>query len=81
VKNFEFETWYGIFAPRGTPGVVVAKLNATLNKALTMPDVQDQMQKGGFEIMGGAQESFVGYFLSEVEKLGKIIRTTGAKPE
>ena len=81
VKHFEFETWYGIFAPRGTPDAVVAKLNVTLNKALTLPDIQEQMQKGGFEIMGGTQERFASYFLSEVEKLGKVIRITGARPE
>lgn len=81
IKAFEFETWYGIFVPRGTPGAVVAKLNTTVNAILGAADVKDQMQKGGFEIMGGTQESFAGYFVKEVEKLGKVIRATGAKPE
>jgi tripartite-type tricarboxylate transporter receptor subunit TctC len=81
IKGFEFETWYGIFAPRGTPAAVATKLNATVNKVLAMPDVKEQLQKGGFEIAGGTQESFAAYFQSEIEKLGKVIRTTGAKPE
>jgi tripartite-type tricarboxylate transporter receptor subunit TctC len=81
IKGFEFETWYGIFAPRGTPAAVVTKLNATVNKLLSMPDVKEQLQKGGFEIAGGTPESFAAYFQSEIEKLGNVIRTTGAKPE
>lgn len=81
IKDFEFETWYGIFVPRGTPASVVAKLNSTVNASLAAADVKDQMQKGGFEILGGTQESFAAYFLKEVEKLGKVIRATGAKPD
>jgi tripartite-type tricarboxylate transporter receptor subunit TctC len=81
IRDFEFETWYGIFVPRGTPAAIVAKLNSTVNTILSAPDVTEQMQKGGFEIAGGTQERFAAYFLSEVEKLGKVIRATGAKPE
>ena len=81
IKDFEFETWYGIFVPRGTPASIVAKLNSTINTILGAADVKEQMQKGGFEIMGGTQESFAAYFLTEVEKLGKVIRATGAQPE
>lgn len=81
IKNFEFETWYGVFAPGGTPADVIAKLNTTVNKMLKMADVKDQLQKSGFEPTGGTQESFVSYFRDEIDKLGKVIRTTGAKPE
>jgi tripartite-type tricarboxylate transporter receptor subunit TctC len=80
VKDFEFATWYGLFAPRGTSPEIVSKLNAAINKMLVMPDVKEQMQRGGFEAAGGTSESFTAYFRREVEKLGKVIRTTGAKP-
>jgi tripartite-type tricarboxylate transporter receptor subunit TctC len=80
VKDFEFATWYGLFAPRGTPGEIVTKLNATVNKMLAMPDIKEQMQRGGFQAAGGTPESFAAYFHGEVEKLGKVIRATGAKP-
>jgi tripartite-type tricarboxylate transporter receptor subunit TctC len=81
IKNFEFETWYGVFVPRGTPSAVIAKLNSTINAMLSASDVKEQMRKAGFEVGGGSQESFAAYFLKEVEKLGKVIRATGAKPE
>jgi len=80
IKNFEFSTWYGLFVPRGTPLEIVAKLNTTVNKILAMPDVEEQMKRGGFQAVGGTSESFSTYFRSEVEKLGDVIRTTGAKP-
>lgn len=80
IKGFEFETWYGVFAPGGTPAEIVAKLNATVNKTLAMSDVKEQLQRGGFEPAGGTQESFAAYFRGEIEKLGKVIRATGAKP-
>jgi tripartite-type tricarboxylate transporter receptor subunit TctC len=80
IKDFEFTTWYGLFVPRGTSPEIVSKLNTTANKMLTMPDVKEQMQRGGLEAAGGTPESFTVFFRSEVEKLGKVIRTTGAKP-
>ncbi|MGZ8231655.1 MAG: Bug family tripartite tricarboxylate transporter substrate binding protein [Burkholderiales bacterium] len=80
IKDFEFATWYGLFAPRGTSPEIVAKLNTTVNQMLAMPDIKEQMQRGGFQAVGGTPESFAAYFRSEVEKLGKVIRTTGAKP-
>jgi len=80
IKDFEFATWYGLLAPRGTPPEIVAKLNATVNKMLAMPDVKQQMQRGGIEAAGGSPESFADFFLAEVKKLGAVIRVTGAKP-
>ena len=80
VKDFEFTTWYGLFAPRGTPPEIVMKLNATVNRMLAMPDVKEQMRRGGFQAAGGTSESFATYFRGEVEKLGKVIRATGAQP-
>lgn len=80
IKDFEFTTWYGLFAPRGTPTEIVAKLNATANRMLGMPDVKEQMQRGGLEAAGGTSDSFAAYFRNEVDKLGKVIRTTGATP-
>ncbi len=80
VKDFEFSTWYGLFTPKGTPAAVVTKLNGTVNKMIATPEMKGEMQRDGFETLGGTPESFAAYFRSEVEKLGKVIRTTGAKP-
>ena len=64
IKDFEFETWYGIFAPAAVPREVAAKLNAAINSILALPEVKEQFVRQGLEIAGGAQEAFGGYFFA-----------------
>ncbi len=81
VKGFEFATWYGLFAPAGTSKDSIVRLNSTINKILTLPDVNEQFARQGLDSAGGTPEQFAAYFKNEIEKLGKVIRTTGAKVE
>lgn len=80
IIGFEFETWYGLFVPGGTPPAIVGKLNASVNSMLAMPDVKAQLERAGVQPAGGTQQGFSAYFQNEIDKLGKVIRTTGAKP-
>lgn len=80
ITGFEFETWYGLFVPGGTPQKVVATLNKSVNALLSTPEVKAQLERAGVQPAGGTQKSFAAYFQNEIEKLGKVIRTTGAKP-
>ena len=81
IKDFEFATWYGLFAPGSVSRDIVAKLNASVNNILAMPDVKAQFERQGLEPAGGTAEQFARYFKTEVEKLGKVIRASGAKVE
>jgi len=81
IPEFEFATWYGLFAPGGTNRDIVARLNASVNSILAMPDVRSQFDRQGLEPAGGTTEEFTRYFRNEVEKLGKVIRASGAKVE
>ncbi len=81
VKGFEFATWYGLFAPGGTSHDIVVRLNTVTNKILTLPDVKEQFARLGLDPVGGTPEQFAAYFKTEVEKMGKVIRATGAKVE
>ncbi|NBW90801.1 MAG: hypothetical protein EBR51_13045 [Gammaproteobacteria bacterium] len=39
LTDFEVSSWFGMFAPAGTPTEIVSRLNATLNQIVMMPDV------------------------------------------
>jgi tripartite-type tricarboxylate transporter receptor subunit TctC len=81
ISGYEFSTWYGLFAPGGTPRDIVAKLNATVTKILAQPDFRAQLARDGLDLVGGTPEWFDAYFRAEVEKLGAVIRASGAKAE
>lgn len=58
VPNVIFEVWYGVMAPAGTPGAVVAKFNAEVNDLLALPDVKEVMDRQGVNPAGGKPEAF-----------------------
>ena len=81
VKGFDFETWYGIFAPAGISRDLVNRINGSVNKVLAMPDARDVLMKGGIDPGGGTPEAFDKLFRADIVTLGKVIKASGAKPE
>lgn len=81
VKDMDFETWYGVFAPGKVSRDVVNRVNASVNKVLAMPDARDLLTKGGIDPGGGTPEAFDKLFRNDVSVLGKVIKASGAKPE
>lgn len=47
-------SWYGIYAPKGTPTDVIAKVNKDVNDVLAMPDVREKVAPLGFHLLGGS---------------------------
>jgi tripartite-type tricarboxylate transporter receptor subunit TctC len=81
VKDFDFETWYGLFAPGGVSRDIVNRMNGSTNKILAMAEVKDVLLKQGIDPAGGTPEAFDKVFRAEVVTLGKVIKASGAKPE
>jgi tripartite-type tricarboxylate transporter receptor subunit TctC len=81
VPGYEFDTWYGIHAPAKTPKDIIVKLNTTLRKTLETPANKEQLFKAGIEAQPGTPEEFRKFMISEIEKMAKIIKASGAKIE
>jgi tripartite-type tricarboxylate transporter receptor subunit TctC len=81
VAGYEVTSWYGMFAPAGTPPAIVAKLNADLLKVMALPDVHEQFIARGDEPFGGTPEQAGTYLKSEIAKWGKVIRQANIKPD
>jgi tripartite-type tricarboxylate transporter receptor subunit TctC len=75
--GYDFSSWFGILAPAGTPKAAVERLHAEVVKALKDPGVQDRLRD--YEIFGSSPEEFSAFIRNEIEKTGRIIRTSGAK--
>jgi tripartite-type tricarboxylate transporter receptor subunit TctC len=81
LKGYETVTWFGYVAPVKTPTTIVTKLNADIAKVLAMPDVRNQFDIQGIEILGGTPERFAGYIREEIAKWAKVVRLSGAKAD
>ena len=82
LPGFDVTTWYGIFAPAGTPEVVLVRLHGEIGKA--MQTLQIRAQLSGLGIDAASSESpaaFHAYRAAEVEKWGRLVRASGAKAE
>ncbi len=79
--DLEVETWYGMFAPAGTPRAVVTKINADLNALLKEPDVRSFLEKQGMNAEGGTPERFGGLVKSELARWSRVVKNAGIKAD
>src|SRR6478609_4884453 len=79
--GIELDAWFGLVAPAGTPGPVIAKLNAAFVQAVRDPDIVRQIVEQGAEPAGDTPAEFAAFIASETERFGKIVRAAGAKGE
>ena len=79
VQGVEVETWFGIFLPAGTPDSIVNKINQTTQGIIDTPSVKAQLEKQGFRIVGGSRSDFNKYYLSEINRYGRIVKEANLK--
>lgn len=79
LPGFDVVSWFGLYAPAGTPASIVSKLNADVNKALTLPDVQQKFNEMGFSTKPMNAPEFDTYLRKEIKKFAKAIEDSGAK--
>ncbi len=77
--GFEATTWYGLAGPGKLPAAIVKKINADVNTALAMPDVQERMDAFGAEDGGGTPEKFAQFIQSETAKWTKVVTEAKVK--
>ena len=81
VPGYEFDTFYGLHAPSKVPKEIIVKLNSEITKALSRPEVKEQLFKQGLEAQTSTPQEFAQFVRAEVAKMGKIIKASGAKAE
>lgn len=74
VPGYDIILWYGAVMPTGTPAAIVNRLNADINKALKLPDVQQRLAALGADPLGGTPAEFGAYIKSEVAKYTRVVR-------
>ena len=72
--GFEQVSWFGVLAPAGTPGEVIARLHRDMVRTLQFPDVRSRLVEQGFDVVASTPEEFLNHVQAESDKLGKLIR-------
>jgi tripartite-type tricarboxylate transporter receptor subunit TctC len=80
VAGYEATIWLGIMAPKGTPNEVVAKLNASINKAINRPEVLAAWDKQGAVPLVMTPSEFDAYLRKDIEKWAGVVNAAGLAP-
>ena len=79
--NLVVETWYGAFAPTGTPPAVITKLNADLNTLLQHTDVRESIARQDLRVVGGSAERFGEMVVRELARWKRVVAAAKIKPD
>jgi tripartite-type tricarboxylate transporter receptor subunit TctC len=81
LPNLVVETWYGMFAPAGTPGAVVAKLNTEVNALLREADVREALARQDMNPVGGSPERFGDMVARELARWARVVAAARIKAD
>jgi tripartite-type tricarboxylate transporter receptor subunit TctC len=79
VPNFEFSSWFGVFAPANTSESVISKIHGEIAQILRMRDVQEKLRSQGAEPVGNTPDEFARVFTADIERLAKLSKEVGAR--
>ena len=71
--------WVGLMAPKGTPKVVIDKLNEALNAALRQPELKQQWSRQGATPMVMSPSAFDKFLQDDIAKWSTVIKSAGIK--
>ena len=80
VPGYEASGLYGVGVPKDTPADIVGKLNREITAAVNDPKMKPRLADLGGTVLSGTPADFGRLLAEEVEKWGKVVKFSGAKP-
>jgi tripartite-type tricarboxylate transporter receptor subunit TctC len=81
VPGYEVSTWYGIWAPKGTPNDIVERMGAEVQKAFATPELKAMWNNSGSDIPNVTQAQFTAMIAAEISRWGQVVKAAGVKME
>lgn len=78
VPGYVLTTWYGVFAPAGTPPAIVNRLHAELAKAIQAPGTRERLVENGFDgTVTNTPEEFAAMVRADIVRYAKLVKEAG----
>lgn len=81
LSGFEWDGWVGLWAPARTPKAVLNQLSKEVARILALPDIRERMQSEGVVPKSSTPEEFAKFTRAEIERLGKVVKASGARAD
>jgi len=77
-KGFRAGSWFGLFAPKGTPPAIIKKLHDSVNRIVQIPEVSKIMVQQGADPVPGSSEQFKDFVQEEHDRWKVVLIESGA---
>lgn len=81
VPGYESSAWFGLFAPGRMDPTLVRRLSDAARQALQNPEVRRRIENDGASAVGNSPEEFARFVEAEIDRWGKVVKFSGARPE
>lgn len=81
LPGYEFVTWHGMLAPKGTPRPIVNLLSDRIRRTMNAPDQAQRFRDRGLDVIASTPEEFAGHLKNELQKWGRVIKERGMRAE
>jgi tripartite-type tricarboxylate transporter receptor subunit TctC len=72
-------SWYALFAPRGTPKEIVAKINGDMARILSLPDMKERETTLGYRFIGGSSDQLAAMLRDEITKWAEVAKSASLR--
>src|SRR5262249_60707395 len=77
LPGYDVTTWYGLFAPHGTPASVIMKLNKTMNEGLVDESLRQRMAAAGVVVQTSTPQAFGSFMAAEYKRWNAVREAAG----
>ena len=77
VPGFEYEVWYGLLAPAGTPRAIISRLNEAVVQSLRNPKLEQQLRAQGSDTRPSSPEEMTKFMKAEHARWSRVVKATG----
>jgi tripartite-type tricarboxylate transporter receptor subunit TctC len=81
LPGYDFQSWFGVFAPAATPRPIVDKLSREIARIVDLPDIAKQFAAQGEEGRSSSPEEFSRFVRGEIERYRKVVKAAGIRVE
>ena len=81
VPGYAVESWYGLFAPAGTPPEVIARLHDAAKKAIESAEFRNKLEPEGLTVSGGSPAELQAYVRGEQARWSKVVKENNVKAD
>ncbi|MDB5901530.1 MAG: bordetella uptake protein [Betaproteobacteria bacterium] len=81
LPGYSMALWVAVFAPASTPAAIVARLNRDMNRALSTPQVREQMAQQGAEVVYGTPAELMAAVKGDLKRVGEIVKAANIEAQ